>query len=513
MKSVKPIKLIVTSKGNLEWKYEKNISRIVQLLDKLKKADANNGLDTKIVFIDAAKSAKAAGIAVVKKVSDRSCKKAIDDLYKKHLPAYIVILGAQDIIPFQEIDNPVLDEDLGDTIVESDLPYACDAPYSSSIDNFTGPTRVVGRIPDMPGKQKDIKYFKILIENGINHTPKDPDEYRNYFCLSAKVWAKSTVMSLRRMFNESKALILSPIASEKTPTKFKSARLNALTHFYNCHGAKSDPKYYGQKGDNYPTALQPEELRDKVPAGAIVAAECCYGAQLYDQNGESNSEKTISIANTYLSNGAIGLVGSSTIAYGPPDGNANADLITQFFIKSVLQGASLGRAFLEARQRFLSDSGPDLEPYELKTLAQFYLLGDPSVQPAINDAVEPQQNIMVGSIKNARLKMINKGMGLRNMIIPSTNQIKSEKSSDNKKLQEILKTTDFKDASKGAVYQAKIKSAAVGAGKSQQIKSHPVYRTFIKRKKQTENGVERVKVLVVKEDEQGVLDFRIWESK
>jgi hypothetical protein len=46
----------------------------------------------------------------------------------------------------------------------------------------------------------------------------------------------------------------------------------------------------------------------------------------------------------------------------------------------VLEGASLGRAALMARQRFIQETS-ELDPVDLKTLAQFNLLGDPSVHP------------------------------------------------------------------------------------------------------------------------------------
>jgi hypothetical protein len=62
------------------------------------------------------------------------------------------------------------------------------------------------------------------------------------------------------------------------------------------------------------------------------------------------------------------------------DANGYADLICQFFLKGVLAGASLGRAMLEARQQF-AQASPQMDPYSLKTLAQFNLLGDPSLHP------------------------------------------------------------------------------------------------------------------------------------
>ena len=86
------------------------------------------------------------------------------------------------------------------------------------------------------------------------------------------------------------------------------------------------------------------------------------------------------IVNTYLGAGAIAFLGSSTITYGPSAGNEFADLLTQFFLIDVLGGASIGRAFLQARQKFVLGQKME-DPVNLKTLAQFILLGDPSLHP------------------------------------------------------------------------------------------------------------------------------------
>jgi hypothetical protein len=69
--------------------------------------------------------------------------------------------------------------------------------------------------------------------------------------------------------------------------------------------------------------------------------------------------------------------GASTVAYGPAASNAYADVICRMFVSEVLNGASLGRAVLVARQRFVQAQS-FLDPTDLKTLAQFNLLGDPA---------------------------------------------------------------------------------------------------------------------------------------
>jgi hypothetical protein len=98
-------------------------------------------------------------------------------------------------------------------------------------------------------------------------------------------------------------------------------------HFINCHGATADPRFFGQRNsqsENYPVAHTARHLDGLVSEGTVVAAECCF--------------------------------------------------------ERLLLGAPLGRALLEARQQFVLDT-PLLHPSDLKTLAQFSLLGDPSIHP------------------------------------------------------------------------------------------------------------------------------------
>jgi hypothetical protein len=110
------------------------------------------------------------------------------------------------------------------------------------------------------------------------------------------------------------------------------------------------------------------------------------------------------ICNAYLGEGAYGFLGSTTIAYGPSTGQGQADLLCQFFVASVLDGASLGRATLEAWQHFVSRYS-HTDPSDLKTAVQFLLLGDPSVQPV---KAEPHafsgSKVVLGAVKSGLLK-------------------------------------------------------------------------------------------------------------
>jgi len=65
-----------------------------------------------------------------------------------------------------------------------------------------------------------------------------------------------------------------------------------------------------------------------------------------------------------------------------------------------LAGASLGRACLQARQKFVDTE--DLDKYNLKTLAQFVLLGDPSLHPCAEDDRDERQITEITDHSTAR---------------------------------------------------------------------------------------------------------------
>jgi hypothetical protein len=66
----------------------------------------------------------------------------------------------------------------------------------------------------------------------------------------------------------------------------------------------------------------------------------------------------------------------------PPEASNLGALIASAL--NVLKNASLGRACLQARQQFVFFQKME-NPVNLKTLAQFILLGDPSLQPVRGD--------------------------------------------------------------------------------------------------------------------------------
>lgn len=369
-------KIIVTNRSALVRKYgNKGLATIRKALTALTAADKKRGIKSRVVYLDdKAGMKKMGGKAVMSATDPRESKAAIDAVFKSINPDYLMILGAPDVVPHQDLDNPVYSppDDDDDIRAWGDLPYACDAPYSRDPARFVGPTRVVGRLPDLVGASEP-SYLVALLKTAAGYQGRSQGDYTDYFGLSAAVWKGSTRLSLNNIFGNANTLLLAPPSGPNYP----GGKLRNRMHFINCHGGPASPAFQGQRGNRYPTSLTTQATVGEIVDGTVAAVECCYGAELYDA---ITLAIDLPICQSYLRQGAYGYLGSTTIAYGPADDNGTADLICQYFLLNVLDGASIGRAALLARQQFVDHTG-QMDPFDLKTLAQFCLLGDPSVHP------------------------------------------------------------------------------------------------------------------------------------
>jgi hypothetical protein len=390
-------KVVITNFSALNTKYgSTGAKKIKTALNSLIAADKTRGFDTRVIDVASSTAMKSMKGKKVSNAADpKQNKAAVDAIYKALVPDYIVLLGATDVIPHQDLRNPVFGGDDLDEFAYGDVPYACEAPYSREPKDFIGPTRVVGRLPDITGSS-DSAYLVGLLATATNWKSRPRTDYGKCFAITAQVWKKSTTLSIQKLFGSSADLQLSP---PKGPN-WTPAQLGRLAHFVNCHGAPSDPTFYGQKGkNNFPIAHLAANVEGKVAEGTVASIECCYGAELYDPAGGQSG-----ICSTYLGGKAYGYFGSSTIAYGPADSNGSADLICQYFIRRILAGASLGRAALEARLEFTGGAA-ELDPVDLKTIAQFNLLGDPSIHPVampVTHTAVAQPKGLAGVAKAAR---------------------------------------------------------------------------------------------------------------
>ena len=402
-------KVMVTNLAVLRDKYRQRFAGVREALRGMIAADAARGLTTRLIGLDDARAmAGTRGRAVTDPLDPRQAKDAIDALCRHWRPDYVLILGAPDVVPHQDLSNPVYaPDDDDDRVVPSDLPYACEEPYGRDIARFRGPTRVVGRLPDLNGLA-DARYFSRVLRTAARHRRRPAGAYEACFGLTALPWRKSTALSLKQIFSADRVLHRSP---PEGPA-WRPAQLGPLTHFINCHGAPADTHFYGQREDGYPKAMRADLLPGKIREGAVIAAECCYGAQLHDP---AITGGQMGICNAYLGEGAYAFFGSSTIAYGPSEGNGSADLITQFFVQRVLAGASTGRAVLEARLKFVLQS-THLDPTDLKTLGQFHLLGDPSVHVVGRATHALQRTRAYAKVFDGRAEAVSRGQRRQRLV-------------------------------------------------------------------------------------------------
>lgn len=368
-------KITVSNRKALLRKYgSEGFAMIENALTELIAADNKRGIRNRVVYLDDKTTMKKIrGKAVTSAMDPRQNKEAIDVVFKFFNAQYLMILGAPDVVPHQDLDNPTYkpgDDD--DDRAWGDLPYACDAPYSRDPARFVGPTRIVGRLPDLMS-DREPSYLLSLLKTAANYKRRSRDDYAGYFGLSAEVWQGSTRLSVDNIFGNADKVLLAPPSGPD----YTDRELENRMHFINCHGAVASPEFYGQRGNSYPKSLTTQATVGKIAEGTVASVECCYGSELYDAVTLAIDR---AISQSYLQHGGYGYFGSTTIAYGPADGNGAADLICQYFLLNVLDGASIGRAALMARQQFV-ERNAQMDPIDLKTLAQFCLLGDPSVHP------------------------------------------------------------------------------------------------------------------------------------
>ncbi|MGA7487029.1 MAG: C25 family cysteine peptidase [Xanthobacteraceae bacterium] len=368
---------MVTNRTALLSKYGRaGLRKVLAAVSLMKKADRTRGIETKLIFLDDPGTMKRAAVTDTK--SGQQHKVAVDAVYAAHKPHYLVILDGPDVVPHVALENPVRDDDEGD--LPSDLPYACDASFGRDARRFITVTRVVGRIPGITNA-KSPGFLVRQIRAAARFRSRPRQDYLSYLALSTAEWRESSARNVGQIFGAGKLLVSPPVKAPRT-----NRHLRALTHFINCHGGHEDTRFYGElRGERFLVALSSRDVLKHAKRGTLVAAECCFGAELYDPRLDDESKQDFPISIAYLDRGAIGFVGSTTTAYAPVDTLGAADLIMQYFLISVLDGASLGRAFLQARQQFVLSERLD-DKTNLKTLGQFILLGDPSVHPCVGDA-------------------------------------------------------------------------------------------------------------------------------
>jgi hypothetical protein len=381
------VKLSVTVRKNLARKYDAGaLARIDAAVKRWIDADRKRGIRTVHLALDDARSMTAHRVkAVTGRATARKVKQAIDALWKRLAPDYLVLFGADDVVPYFVVDNPSYggrDGD-GDVKVRTDNPYACAQRFSAAKrSTYLLPDRAVGRIPDAP-TDGDPAWLVDHLATAESWAPQPRSAFDHAYAICCDSWRRSGEACVEYVGEDASRLMIAP--PEGDATKLPASRLGSRLHLIKCHGAQIDPNFYGQKGSSYPVALSSRSARKKIRANTVAGAMCCYGAQVFSPDDPAVSPAGAwPIASAYLRRGALGFAGATEIAWVGDRHMACADWIVSRHLRSILDGASQGRALLEAKQDYLRSiqqrgQAPGIE--DEKTLLEFVLLGDPSIQP------------------------------------------------------------------------------------------------------------------------------------
>jgi hypothetical protein len=380
-------KLCVTVGEHLKAKYSAaERGRIDAAVAKWIKADAVRGITTVCVALDDAKEMKRLGAAAITgKATAVRVKRAVDALCRLFAPEYLVILGGNDIVPYFRVANPSLDPVSGDddSEVVTDNPYACSAPYrAADRKSYLVPDRVIGRITDLDD-DPDPRWLIDQLARASAWSPKPKDFFTPAYAVCCSTWGPAGEACMRHVGLPVGDLMISPPTVDATsPARERLAR---KLHMIKCHGGALEAAYAGQRGNSYPDVLTSATIKGRITDNSLVAAMCCYGAQIYSpRDPAAKPPMELPVAAAYLREGALAMMGATKIAWVGVRSMQCADWIVCGYVKAALAGASIGRALQEAKQdyvRWLETEGQAPDLADEKTLIEFILLGDPSVHP------------------------------------------------------------------------------------------------------------------------------------
>jgi hypothetical protein len=384
------VKLSVTVKGRLEHKYKRAaLKQIDTAIEAWIAADADRGIQTVHVAVDDSAAMrkvwrdyfpKAPRVSPVSgRVTAPKVKRAIDGLWKRLQPEYLVLFGGHDIVPMFVVDNPHYSP-RGDY----DKRVPTDSPYASSFPSYLVPDRVMGRIPDVVS-DRDPAWLLEYLATATSWKSRRAKFYRDTYAICSAEWKDPAKKCMRYIPKPASDLLTSP-PSRDISTRARN-RLSARLHMIQCHGNPNDAKFYGKKSaGRFLQAITSATLRPRLKPATVVATGCCYGAQVFSPTDRRAKKRgQWPVASTYLRKGALGYVGSTMITLHDPSNMLLADSIVAEYLHSVMQGASIGRAFLDAKQiylrRLIFDQHYGLDDGDEKTLIEYVLLGDPSIHP------------------------------------------------------------------------------------------------------------------------------------
>jgi len=404
-----PLALIVSNRTALEAKYgSTGVWRIHRALTDLADAISDGErMRALVLYLDDPQALEPYGLAPADPKDPQELKFTLNRLEERlrngregghRGGTYLLLIGGHEMVPFHPLPDPNEDED---EVVLSDHPYA----YWG--DHYLSFERAVGRLPD--GASRDLGFLLRLItaateahrarrrsplwqslgrwlgragRNGLSYDHEQGAA--TSFGYTASIWRRAAREVFSSIGQTSLLRTSPPLTCEEMDSLGPVA---PCFSYFNLHGLRDSAYWYGQRDPTYaasyplfPVAIKPDNIPVVPHPEAIVFSEACYGAHIL------NKHQMSSLALRFLATQALGVVGSTALAYGavvPP--LVGADLLAKAFWEGVKAGYPLGEALRQAKQALAQDMltcQGYLDPEDQKTILSFILYGDPTLAVA-----------------------------------------------------------------------------------------------------------------------------------
>jgi hypothetical protein len=413
------IKLSVTVKSHLEHKYDDvALKKINAAVQRWKEADAKRDIQTVHVAVDDPSKMhevwrnyfpKAPRVRSISgKPTPVKIKRAIDDLWERLRPKYLVLFGGDDVVPMFKVPNPTLywrtDVSDWDRMLRTDNPYASSQAFDpQDIDSYLVPDRVIGRIPDMKGSRKrtDPTWLLEYLKTATSWESQSSAFYEKTYAICTSESTAAAKECMQFISKPVSDLLISP-PTHDTSTSARN-RLSAPLHLIKCHGNRLDATFWGHDPDEnnkkkaWKRAITSTTLKACLKPATVVGTTCCWGAQIFSPDARHvRSHKKWPLASTYLRKGALGFVGATGRVWFGGDTMRFADYIVGDYVKWILRHASIGRALLESKHGYICyylEGGGTADALDQKTMVEYVLLGDPSIHPVAAKVSCPESKL------------------------------------------------------------------------------------------------------------------------
>jgi tetratricopeptide (TPR) repeat protein len=405
--------ILLSHRGALVRRYgEAGFGAIDRRLHALAAALRRRGIRTHCCYSDDASSLQIGdGIALAPVAQDATAVRELLRTLASGLAARrrqistLLLIGGDDVVPFHRLPNPLAD---GDEAVLSDNPYGTDDA------GYLLPQWVVARIPDSSfdsgaeAAHADAAPLLLLLDQiveshqrgqrasspaatgilGMRRGAAPAQAFAAGY--SAEVWRETSRMVLDAIQPDARLVCSPPLDADAYQIEARDSRLL----YVNLHGAAGLPNWYGQPGaseygaaEQLPVALCPDYFARATLAGGLLISEACYGLDLAGRTART------SIPLCALAGGASAVVGATVNAYGSVAAPLlGADLLCRQLLAQLQRGVPVGEALRAARLEFAQTMYRRqgyLDDVDIKTLAEFVLLGDPWAGAMVAAAAPP----------------------------------------------------------------------------------------------------------------------------